>query len=265
MAYHVRLVPFPLRDVVGHLDAVLEIGRFRDYGPNGLQVEGAEQVSTVVTGVSASAELIGRAVERKADLIVVHHGLVWNPGIARVAGPLRRRLKLLLANDVSLAAYHLPLDFHPKLGNNAGLADALGLEHQREAFGDVKGIALGVAGRWPEPLTRDAAIARVASSVLGGAPLRFTFPFGPEQVRKVGLCSGSASDLLEAAAAVGCDLFVTGELAERASDVARELQITLVAAGHVATEVFGPMRLATELRARFPGIDAEFVPTANPL
>jgi len=255
---------FQLRDVISHLDGVLEIGRFADYGPNGLQVEGTEQVRTVITGVSASAELIGRALERKADLVVVHHGLVWNPGITKIAGPVARRLKLLLANNVSLAAYHLPLDFHPRLGNNAGLADALGLGPQREAFGKVKGIALGVAGAWPEPLSRDAAIARVATAVRGG-DLRFVFPFGPDPVRNVGLCSGNASDLLEEAAAAGCDLFVTGELSERASDVARELQITLIAAGHVATEVYGPMRIAEELRARFPGIVAEFAPTENPL
>lgn len=264
LAYHAGDVSFELRDVVGHLDTVLDIGRFRDYGPNGLQVEGSGDVRSVVTGVSASAELISHAVERKADLIVVHHGLVWNPGIATIAGPLARRLKLLLANNISLAAYHLPLDFHPRLGNNAGLADALGLGPERSAFGEVKGIALGVAGAWSEPLARDAAIARVATAVCGGE-LRFAFPFGPQTVRSVGLCSGNASDLLEAAAAAGCDLFVTGELSERASDIARELQISLVAAGHVATEVFGPMRLAEELRARFPGIDAEFIATANPL
>lgn len=256
---------FPLRDVVGHLDSVLEIGRFRDYGPNGLQVEGAAHVATVVTGVSASAELLHRAVELHADLVVVHHGLIWNPGLSKIAGPLARRLNLLLANTMSLAAYHLPLDAHARLGNNAGLADALGLEPQRETFGDVKGIALGVAGAWRAPLSRDAAIARVGAGVLAGAAPRFVFPHGPDTVAKVGLCTGAASDLLEAAAGAGCDMFVTGELAERAGELARELNITLVAAGHVATEVFGPMRLAEELRQRFAGLHAEFVPTDNPL
>lgn len=258
-------VAFQLRDVVGYLDSVLEIGRFRDYGPNGLQVEGAAEIATVVTGVSASAELLQRAIELRADLVVVHHGLIWNPGLSKIAGPLAGRLKLLLVNHISLAAYHLPLDAHARLGNNAGLADALGLEPQREAFGDVKGIALGVAGGWRTPLARDAAIGRVASGVLGGTAPRFVFPYGPDTVAKVGLCTGAASDLLEAAAGAGCDLFVTGELAERAADMARELRITLVAAGHVATEVFGPMRIADELRQRFPGLHAEFVPTANPL
>lgn len=255
-------MPVHLREVLGYLDTTLEIDKFRDYAPNGLQVEGTMEVECVVTGVSASAELIGRAVERRADLIVVHHGLIWGSGLSRIAGPMARRLKLLLGNDVSLAAYHLPLDKHPRLGNNAGLCDALALGATREPFGDVRGTLLGVAGSWSTPLTREDAIARIAASV-GKPP--FVFPHGPPLVRRVGVCSGAASDLLEAAAACGCDLFLTGELAERAGDLAKELQITLVAAGHYATEIFGPLRIAEDLRARFPGLDVEFVPAPSPL
>ena len=254
-----------LREVISYLDTTLEIERFKDYAPNGLQVEGALEIERIVTGVSASAELIGHAVELGADLVVVHHGLVWGPGLAKIAGPLARRLKLLLGNDVSLAAYHLPLDKHARLGNNVGLCDALALGPQREAFGDVRGTALGLAGTWATPLAKQDAIARVGGGVCKGQTPRFVFPYGPDQVRKVGVCSGAASDLLEAAAGIGCDMFVTGELAERAGELAKELQITLVAAGHVATEVFGPMRLADELRMRFPGVDAQFVHIPNPL
>ena len=255
-------MPVPLRDIVGHLDATLAISQFRDFAPNGLPVEGAAEVEHVVTGVSASAELIGHAIERRADLIVVHHGLIWGGGLTRIAGPLARRLQLLLGNAVSLAAYHLPLDKHAQLGNNAGLCDAIGLEPAREAFGDVRGTLLGVAGAWREPLARDAAIARIAAAV-GQPP--FVFPHGPATVRKVGVCSGAASDLLEAAADAGCDLYLTGELAERAGDLARELQITLVAAGHYATEVFGPRRIADELRRQFPALAVEFVAAPSPL
>jgi dinuclear metal center YbgI/SA1388 family protein len=255
-------MPVQLREVVGYLDATLEIERFRDFAPNGLQVEGTSEVECVVTGVSASAELIGRAVERRADLVVVHHGLVWGGGLTRIAGPLARRLRLLLGNEVSLAAYHLPLDKHPRLGNNAGLCDALGLGAAREAFGDVRGTALGVAAAWPQPVTREDAIARIAAGV--GAP-PFVFPHGPAVVRRVGVCSGAASDLLEAAAAAGCDLYLTGELAERAGDLAKELQVTLVAAGHYATEVFGPLRIAEELRQKFPSLEVEFVAAPSPL
>ncbi len=258
-------MPVHLRDIVGYLDTTLEIDRFKDYAPNGLQVEGALEVETVVTGVSASAELISRAIEQHADLIVVHHGLVWGSGLTKIAGPMARRLQLLLGNDVSLAAYHLPLDKHGRLGNNVGLCDALGLGATREAFGDVRGQPLGLAGQWAQPLTRDDAIGRIAAGVCKGQTPRFVFPYGPEVVRRVGVCSGAASDLLESAAAAKCDLYLTGELAERAGDLAKELQITLVAAGHYATEVFGVQRIAEELRLRFPTLDVQFVPVPSPL
>jgi len=254
-----------LRDVMSFLDTTLESDRFKDYAPNGLQVEGAPEIDTIVTGVSANLALLEEAVKRGADLVVVHHGLVWGGGLTRITGPTAQRMKMLLANDVSLAAYHLPLDKHARLGNNTGLADALGLGLSRDAFGDVKGVALGLSGSWSAPLTRAEAIGRIAAGVCGGKEPRFVFPHGPDVVRKVGLCSGAASDLLEAAAQSGCDLFLTGELAERAGDLARELQITLVAAGHYATEVFGPRRVADELRQRFPSITVQFVPVMSPL
>ncbi|MEZ4360658.1 MAG: Nif3-like dinuclear metal center hexameric protein [Kofleriaceae bacterium] len=258
-------MPAHLRDILSYLDTTLEIGGFRDYAPNGLQVEGAPEIDQIVTGVSASAALLEAAVERSADLVIVHHGLIWGGGLARVDGPLARRMKLLLIHDVSLAAYHLPLDKHPRLGNNAGLADALGLEAERTWFGDVRGVPLGLAGAWPAPLPRDEALARIGAAVCGGAAPRFVFPYGPAVVRRVGLCTGAASDLLEDAARAGCDLFLTGELAERAGELAQELQITLVAAGHYATEVFGPQRLAEELRTRFPAVSAQFVEMPSPL
>ena len=247
------------------LDDTLAVGQFRDYGVNGLQVEGAPEVDRVVTGVSANLDLLSKAAELGADLVVVHHGLVWGGGIDRVTGALARRLGFLLERKMSLCAYHLPLDAHPRLGNNVGLADAIGLGPARGTFGDVRGIALGLSGSWPEPLSRDEAVARISATVLGGAPARFVFPFGPDRVRKVGLCTGAASDLLPAAAEAGCDLFLTGELAERAGDLARELEVTLVAAGHYATEVFGPRRLCDELTYKFPGLDARFVPVPSPL
>ncbi|HEY4179628.1 MAG TPA: Nif3-like dinuclear metal center hexameric protein [Kofleriaceae bacterium] len=254
-----------LREVIGYLDSTLESSKFRDYAPNGLQVEGSPDVRTVVTGVSANVELLTKANELGADLVVVHHGLIWGSGLSTITGAAARRMKLLLANDVSLAAYHLPLDKHARLGNNTGLADAIALGPDRGAFGDVKGVALGLSGSWPTPLSRDEAIGRIAGGVLHGAQPRFVFPYGPNTVRRVGLCTGAASDMLEAAAAAGCDLFLTGELAERAGDLAKELQITLVAAGHYATEVFGAQRLAAELSIKFPSLRCEFVPVPSPL
>ncbi len=256
---------FRLDDVVRYLDTTLDVGKFRDYGPNGLQVEGRHEVERVVTGVSASLALLEKAAAVQADLVVVHHGIIWGGGIDRVTGATARRLGFLLQHQMSLAAYHLPLDKHAQLGNNAGLADALGLPGERRAFGDVRGHELGVAGDYAQPIPRADFIARVGSGVLGGAAPSFVFPFGPERVRRVGLCSGAASDLLEAASKIGCDAFVTGELAERAGELARELQITVVAAGHYATEVFGPSRIAGALRAAFPDIHAEFIPVPSPL
>jgi putative NIF3 family GTP cyclohydrolase 1 type 2 len=147
-------VPVHLRDLIGYLDQTLEIDRFRDFARNGLQVEGAPEVEVVVTGVTASAALLQAAIERQADLVVVHHGLLWGGGLDRVVGPTAQRLRLLLGNDLSLAAYHLPLDKHARLGNNVGLCDALGLGLTREAFGDVRGVALGLAGAFAQPLTR---------------------------------------------------------------------------------------------------------------
>lgn len=258
-------MPAHVRDVLSYLDTTLEIDRFRDYAPNGLQIAGVPEIETVVTGVSASAALLERAIELDADLVIVHHGLIWGGGIGRIEGPLARRLKLLLSHDMGLAAYHLPLDKHARLGNNVGLAEAIGLVGEHTWFGDVRGVALGLAGAFAAPLSREQAVSQIGAGVCGGELPRFVFPHGPEVVRRVGLCTGAASDLLEDAARAGCDLFVTGELAERAGELARELQITLVAAGHYATEVFGPMRLAAELRKEFPQLAVSFVPMPCPL
>lgn len=248
-----------LRDIVAHLDKTLAIATFRDYAPNGLQVQGAAEVTRIVTGVSANAALFARAEALGAELIVVHHGLIWGGGIARIEGVLAARLRQLLSGGVSLAAYHLPLDAHPTLGNNAGLTEALGLVGADEAFGDVRGHALGVAVTLAAPMHRDELVLRVARLRGGTETPPFVFGHGAAEVRKVGLCTGAASDLLEAASAAGCDAFITGELAERAQEVAAELGITLIAAGHHATETFGAARLAEELARAFPAVRSEFV------
>ncbi len=253
-----------LGEVISYLDTTLEIDRFRDYGPNGLQVEGSPEVDKVVTAVSATAEVFEQAIEREADLIVVHHGLIWGGGLGRVTGTTANRLRLLLSRSVSLAAYHLPLDAHSRLGNGVGLADAIGLQGTRQGFGDVRGHNLGLLGTWSTPLPRADAIARIAAGV-GRDSLPFVFPYGPENVKTVGLCTGAASDLLEDAAGVGCDLYLTGELSERSAALAKELQITLVAAGHYSTEVFGVQRLVDELRMKFAGLQVEYIDVPTPV
>jgi putative NIF3 family GTP cyclohydrolase 1 type 2 len=255
-----------LRDVVAYLDTTLEIDRFRDYAPNGLQVEGAPEVDTVVTGVSANQALFDRAIELGADLIVVHHGLIWGGGLPTVTGPTARRLKRApgqrrVAGGVPPAARQAPAarqQHRPGRRDRPGAGRAHRVR-RRQGRGARAGRRLG-----------HAAVARRGDRARhrrrgrrAAAP--FVFPYGPPVVRKVGLCSGAAGDLLEAAVAAGCDLFVTGELAERAGELARELQITLVAAGHYATEVFGPSRVADELRRQFPALSVHFVPVATPL
>lgn len=254
-----------LHEVVSFLDSTLEIGSFRDYGPNGLQVEGSPEVDRIVTAVSATAEVFDKAIAMQADLIVVHHGLIWGGGIDRVTGTTARRLSRLLSNSISLAAYHLPLDAHARLGNNVGLADAIALQAKRTYFGDVRGHKLGLCGTWAGGLSRDEAIARIGSGVNGGNTPNFVFPYGPDVVRTVGLCTGAASDLMEAAAGEGCDLYLTGELSERSASLAKELQITLVAAGHYATEVFGVGRLVDELQMKFADLQVEFIDSPTPV
>jgi dinuclear metal center YbgI/SA1388 family protein len=250
---------------VGHLNTTLGIHAFRDYGPNGLQVEGRAEVRRIATGVSASLAFLEAAAADEADLVVVHHGLIWGSGIERLTGALGRRVACLLSRGMSLLAYHLPLDVHVELGNNAGFADALGLLGLPKTFGDVRGHALGWALDLTQPLSREELIARVSIGVLDGAPPRFVFPWGRDRIRRVGLCTGAASDLLEDAARAGCDAFVTGELAERAGELAREVGITLIAAGHYATEVYGPRRLVGELSTVFPQVTTRFIDILSPL
>jgi dinuclear metal center YbgI/SA1388 family protein len=256
-----------LADVIKYLDDTLEIRLFagKDFGPNGLQVEGRPQVTRVVTGVTANLALLEKAAAKSADLVVVHHGLIWGSGIDRVTGATARRLATLLSAGISLAAYHLPLDKHPRLGNNAGLADALALPAQRFGFGLVRGHELGLGADLQSHITRADLLGRVSAGVLGGGPPSFVFPHGPAELKRIGLATGAASDLLEDAARAGCEAFITGELAERSGELARELKITLVGAGHHATEVFGASRLAVDLRAAFPGLETEFVDVPSPL
>ncbi len=252
-----------LGGIAAHLDQVLEVRAVRDYGPNGLQVEARDlgsAVTRVATAVSANLAAIEAAVAFRAELLVVHHGLIWGGGIERVTGPTARRLAALLGGGVSLLAYHLPLDRHPTLGNNAGLCDLLGLG-ARTPFGEVRGVAIGTVGELAAPLPAAELRARVAAGV--GHPT-FAFMHGPAQVRRIAVCSGAAGDMIEAARAAGADAFLTGELAERAGELARELGIHLLAAGHYATEVFGPQRLGAELATRF-GVATTFVDVPSPL
>jgi dinuclear metal center YbgI/SA1388 family protein len=247
--------------IVEHLDSLLDPAAYDDYGPNGLQVPGREAVETVVTGVSANVDLFTRAREEHADLVLVHHGLFWAGPPRSLDRASKRRLKLLFDADMSLAAYHLPLDGHLEHGNNALLAAAIGCEAW-DAFAAHKRTTIGVAGRFAgDGIAPADLVARVAEAT-GREPLAFTD--GPERVRTVGIVSGAGADYLEDAIAQGLDAFVTGEPIERAMARAREAGVHFLAAGHYATETFGVRRLGDLLAARF-GVRHAFVDVPNPI
>jgi dinuclear metal center YbgI/SA1388 family protein len=248
-------------DVIARLDELLEARGFADLGPNGLQVPGRDAVFRVVTGVTATKALIDRAVALDADLVLVHHGLFWDFDPAGLTPVLAERLRPLFKHDVNLAAYHLPLDAHAELGNNAQLARAIGLE-DLEPFGDFKGRAIGRAGRYPgDGIALGEFLQRVARAT-EREPLHH--PGGPDTIRTAGIVTGSAASSLPEAAARGLDAFVTGEPREHTMGEAAEYGVHFLAAGHYATETFGVRRLG-ELLERELGLEHHWVPLPNPV
>jgi len=247
--------------VLNHLDELLEPARFSDFGPNGLQVPGPGEVRTVVTGVSASAELFERAAELGADLIIVHHGLFWDSAPLHLTPAAKRRLQLLFDHDMALAAYHLPLDGHPQVGNNALLAEGLGcIEPAPFAF--HKGSAIGVRARFEGDGISPQELVDRAQALTDRVPLAFLD--GPPLVRTIGIVSGGGSDYLTDAAQAGLDAFLTGEPTERVMTQARDEGLHYIAAGHYATETLGVRRLGDLLAERF-GIEHVFVDVPNPI
>ena len=247
--------------IVEALDELLCPGEFQDYCPNGLQVPGGADATRVVTGVSAQRELIDRAVEEGAELVLVHHGLFWDFQPTGLSAVLAERLRLLFKHDVALAAYHLPLDAHPEVGNNALLARALGCA-EHSAFGTHRGRAIGRAGSFDgDGVEAEELFARVGS-VTGRAPT--VFAGGPPRVRRIGIVSGSGADLLGEAVAAGLDALLTGEPREHVMADARESGIHFIAAGHYATETFGVRALGDLLAARF-GVEHVWVDIPNPV
>jgi dinuclear metal center YbgI/SA1388 family protein len=244
-------------ELVRHLDETLGAARFRDYCPNGLQVEGRGQIARIVAGVTASQALIEAAVARSADAILVHHGWFWKGEDGRIIGIRRRRLGTLLAHDISLIAYHLPLDAHPELGNNAQLAKRLGWNPEGR-FADQDIAWYGNVGA---PATAGALAAQMAS-VLGRQPLLVGDPNRP--VQRIGWCSGGAQGYFEQAIALGLDAYVSGEISEQTVHLARESGVAYFAAGHHATERFGAQALSAYLGERF-GLQCEFIDIDNPV
>ena len=245
-----------LPEILQHLDELLEPRRFRDYGPNGLQVPGTEDVESVVTGVSANLELLERARDAGAQLVLVHHGLFWDGLPLALSRPLAGRLRTLLEADMSLAAYHLPLDAHPEVGNNALIAAGLGCDDPRP-FADV-----GIAARFPDDGVAAGDLFARVRDLTKREPL--VFDAGPGRVRTIGIVSGGAAGDLETAVAEGLDAFLTGEPKEPVMCTAREGGVHFIAAGHYATETFGIRRLGELVADRF-GVRHEFVDVPNPI
>jgi dinuclear metal center YbgI/SA1388 family protein len=249
-----------LTDVISYLDDLLAIGDFRDYCPNGLQVPGAGEVSRVVTGVSANLELFEGAAGRDAQLVVAHHGLFWDFHPRSVSPAMKQRLRVLFDRDMSLAGYHLPLDAHPEVGNNALICAALGLE-RGEPFGEHRGQTVGFVGRSAEGIAFDELRRRCAEA-FGQEP--FVWDTGPETVHSVGIVSGAAASSLGEAIAKDLDAFLTGEPAEHVMADARESGTHFIAGGHYATETFGVRRLGELLESEF-GLEHRFVEVPNPI
>jgi dinuclear metal center YbgI/SA1388 family protein len=249
-----------LNDVIRYLDELLEVERFQDYGPNGLQVPGSSEVGVVVTGVSSHLELFERAAELGAQLVVAHHGLFWDFHPRSITPAMRERLRLLFERDIALAGYHLPLDAHPEVGNNALICEALGLD-RAERFGEHRGQAIGFVGRSEEGIAFGELRSRCAAA-FGQEP--FAWDAGPETVHSVGIVSGAAASSFVEAIAQGLDAFLTGEPAEHVMADARESGTHFIAAGHYATETFGVRRIGELLGERF-GVEHHFVEVPNPI
>jgi dinuclear metal center YbgI/SA1388 family protein len=246
-----------LRDeLAAYLDTLLEVTRFRDYCPNGLQVEGRGEIRKVVCGVTASQALLDVAVARQADAVLVHHGYFWRGEDGRISGIRKARLATLLRHDINLLAYHLPLDAHPELGNNAQLAKRLGWQVDGR-FGDQD---IGFLGRLAAPLAASQVAAALERSltrsvVLAGDAERL--------VSRVAWCTGGAQGYLEQAIAAGADIYVSGEISEQTVHLARESGVPFIAAGHHATERYGVQALGVHLAQQF-GMTCEYVELDNP-
>jgi dinuclear metal center YbgI/SA1388 family protein len=248
-------------EILAFCDELLDAGAFTDYGPNGMQVPGKAEVTRIATCVSAHRESIDAAISAGAEMLLAHHGLFWDFHPRSLTEQMAARLRAALGADLTVAGYHLPLDAHPQIGNNALLRAELGLEPSDLVLGEVKGRAIGAVGTAAGGIPAAELFGRVERAT-GRAPL--AFEAGPAEVRSVGIVSGSASSALAEAVALGLDAFITGEPAEHVMADAREGGIHFIAAGHYATETFGIRRLG-ELVAERWNVEHLFIDVPNPV
>lgn len=240
------------------LDNLLEPERFQDYCPNGLQVEGKNEIHRLVTGVTASQALVDEAIKRRADAILVHHGYFWRGEQPCLTGMKARRIRSLLSADINLFAYHLPLDWHPRVGNNVTLGEVMGVE----GCGPLNPADTNTPvfkGRLSPEITVQTLAARLLDG-LGREPL----VIGEGNVNSIAWCTGAGQGYLDAAADAGADVFVTGEVSEQSVHTARERGIAFIAAGHHATERYGVQALGAEA-AKCLGITHDFIEIDNPV
>lgn len=243
-------------EVETYLHSLLDVGRFRDYGPNGLQVEGRDEIVRIVSGVTASRALIEAAVADGADAILVHHGLFWRGHDGRITGWLKQRVELLLAHGINLLAYHLPLDAHPQLGNNAQFGARFGWTADAR-FGEQE---LGFIGAPAAPLALDGLREQLQRETRRTPTV---VPGDSRPLRRVAWCTGGAQGYFEAAIAAGADVYVTGEISEPQAHYARETGVAFVACGHHASERYGAPALAAHVAERF-GLAHRFIEVDNP-
>lgn len=243
------------------LNEKLQPQQIKDYSPNGLQVEGTPEVKRVITGVTASQALIDKAVELNADALLVHHGYFWKGEPEPIRGMKGRRIRTLIKNDINLMGYHLPLDIHPELGNNAELARLLDIEVEGGLEGHPQSVAM--FGKLSKPMT-GAEFAEKINQVLNREPLHIAPENADKMIETVGWCTGGGQDYIELAAANGLDAFISGEISERTTYSAREQDIHYFAAGHHATERYGIKALG-EWLAKEHGLDVEFIDIDNPV
>lgn len=247
-------------ELVAFLDETLRSPGQADFGPNGLQVEGTGEIRKVVTSVSSCQEVFERAAESGADAVLVHHGIFWKGMPYVLTGMQYRRVKALLDHDINLIAYHLPLDRHDELGNNALAAAAFGLEDV-QSFCPYEGEDIGFWGRFPEPISKGELVRR-CTEVYGQEPL--LQGAGPDPLSTLGIVSGGAQKEMYDAISLGLDAYITGEVSEWVMNVARENKMHYLAAGHYATERLGVRRLGELLAERF-GLDVKFIDVPNPV
>jgi dinuclear metal center YbgI/SA1388 family protein len=246
--------------LVEHCDRELQVARFRDYCPNGLQVEGGAEVRRLACAVTANQSVLDEAVRWGADALLVHHGYFWRGEPEPVVGVKRRRLATLLSAEMSLLAYHLPLDAHPTLGNNAQLGLRLGVGGVRP-MSDADPEQLGSRGRLPAP-KRLAELAAEIAAFTGREPL--LIGDADRAVSDLAWCTGAAQGYLEQAAAAGADVYISGEISEQTVHAARELGVAYIAAGHHATERYGVQALAESLADTFD-LAWHFIDCDNPV